>query len=276
MSYENPQIPEGINVGRDNALIEFLRLAAGLAVVIVVLAAILHLGGSALARLIPFETERGWVGERNAPGIAPIASGRGDIESYLQELGDRLAVEMDLPPGMDVRARYVDLDVPNAFASLGGQIAVTRGLYERLPSENALAMVLAHEIAHVRARDPIAGIGGSASMLIVLSLVTGDAMRLSGAFANLVLRGYSRRAETNADERAIEALQGLYGHAGGGDALFETFARFRDERGETEIPSLLSTHPLDADRIARLRQAAAGWDARRQPLLPLRVPAHPD
>jgi len=65
-------------------------MAAGLAVVIVVLAAILHLGGSALARLIPFETERGWVGERNAPGIAPIASGRGDIESYLQELGDRL------------------------------------------------------------------------------------------------------------------------------------------------------------------------------------------
>src|SRR5690606_25694470 len=96
MSYENPQIPEGINVGRDNALLEFLRLVAGFAVVALAIAAVLYFAGGALARLIPFETERGWVGTRNAPGIAPVATGREDIESYLQELGDRLAAEMDL------------------------------------------------------------------------------------------------------------------------------------------------------------------------------------
>ena len=61
---------------------------------------------------------------------------------------------------MKLRVHYVDTAVPNAFAALGGHIAVTRGLYESVQSENALALVLAHEIAHVRARDPIAGIGG--------------------------------------------------------------------------------------------------------------------
>ncbi|HEY0974874.1 MAG TPA: M48 family metallopeptidase [Solimonas sp.] len=269
--YENPQLPDDVNVGRENPLTEFLRLAAGLALLALVIGAALYFGGSQLARLIPFETERDWVGERLAPGSGlPAAPGNAEIRDYLQALTDRLAAQMDLPAGMTLRAHYVDTEIANAFASLGGHIAVTRGLYRRLPSENALSLVIAHEIAHVRARDPIAGIGGSAALLLVMSLVTGDASALSGAFAGVVQRGYSRRAETAADTRAIDALRRHYGHAGGGTAVFKTFAQLRTAHGG-EPPALLSTHPLDAERIARLQQAAAGWDAAAQPLVPLRL-----
>ncbi len=270
MSYENPPLPEDVNVGRDSALIEFVRLAAGLAVVVVAISALLYFAGGWLARQIPFGIEQAWVGEK-APGIR-IADTPDDtgIEAYVQELSERLARQMDLPGGMQLHAHYVDQEVPNAYASLGGHIAVTRGLYQRLDSENALALVLAHEIAHIRARDPIAGLGGSASMLVVLTLLTGDASSLSGAFASVVQRGYSRHAEALADTRAIAALHAVYGHAGGGAAVFETFARYREQHG-VEAPSLLSTHPLDAERIARLRDAAAGWDAQTQPLQVLRI-----
>ncbi len=272
MSYENPQLPHEVNVGREPVLLEFLQLTAGLAVVVVILSATLYFAGGQLARLIPFAQEQAWVGTRFVPGIdtddsaqSPEASA---IRDALQALSTRLSAQMALPPEMTLQLHYLDDDSPNAFASLGGHIAVTSGLYRRLDSENALAMVLAHEIAHIHARDPISGLGGSASMLVALTLLTGNAAHLSGAFATLVQRGYSRRAETAADSAAILALQKLYGHAGGGAAVFETFARYRNEH-LGEAPSLLSTHPLDAERIARLQAAAADWDPQRQPLRPL-------
>lgn len=275
MSYENPPLPEEVNVGRENALLEFLRLAAGLAVLVLLVSALLYFGGSRLARLIPFEMESGWAGERVLGVKAEATTPGGDIGAYLESLTQTLAARMDLPPGMQLRTHYVDLPEPNAFASLGGQIAVTRGLYERMPSENALALVIAHEIAHVRARDPIAGLGGGATMLVVLALVSGNAANLSTAFADVVRRGYSRNAEAAADEAAILALRRVYGHAGGGTAVFETFARYRAEQHGSQGPSLLSTHPLDEARIARLRAAAADWDANSQPLRPLRIaPPH--
>ncbi len=275
MSYENPQLPEEVNVGRENVLLEFLRLAAGLAVFVLLLSALLYFSGGWMARWIPFGMERAWAGER-VLGIRPgsaVPEGHAAIERYLQTLTDALAKHMDLPEGMHPRVHYLDLPEPNAFASLGGQIAVTRGLYERMPSENALALVLAHEIGHIKARDPIAGLGGGATMLVVLALISGNATNLSTAFASVVQRGYSRRAEARADGEAIDALRQVYGHAGGGASVFEAFAHYRQTQKSSEGPSLLATHPLDADRIDRLRQAAADWDTQRQPLIPLRETA---
>ncbi len=271
MSYENPQVPHEVNVARDNPLLEFLRLAAGLALIVVVISALLYFCGSWLSRLIPFEWERSWVGD-SVLGVSSSAQQREhpELEAYLQSLSDSLAAKMDLPAGMQPRVHLVDLPEPNAFASLGGQIAVTRGLYQRMDSENALSLVLAHEIAHVRARDPIGGLGGSASVLLVLAMFSGDAANLSSAFADVVRRGYSRSAEAAADDAAIAALRGVYGHAGGGTSVFEEFALYRERQHYGQGPSLLSTHPLDEERISRLREAA-DWNPVTQPLQPLRI-----
>lgn len=274
MTYENPPLPEDVNVGRENPLFEFLRLAAGLALVMAVIGAVLYVAGGWLARQVPFSVERDWVGEERVIGFGKLpdtGASHAAIESYLKDLAAQLAATMDLPDGMTLRVHYADLPEPNAFASLGGHIVVTRGLYERLPSENALAMVMAHEIAHVRARDPIAGAAGGSLLILTTALLTGDAGGLSGAFAHLIQRGYSRSAETQADIRAIDALRRHYGHAGGGASLFEVLSQYRAGHGG-ELPSLLSTHPLDAERIARLEAAAAGWDPQAQPLRELAVP----
>ena len=57
MNYHNPRIPEGINVARESVPAEFLRLLAGLLLVVVVAALVLHLAGGWLARQIPFALE---------------------------------------------------------------------------------------------------------------------------------------------------------------------------------------------------------------------------
>ncbi len=274
MSYENPQVPHEVNVSRDSVLAEFVRLLAGLGLCVLVLSVLLYMGGGWLARFIPFSTERSWVGDR-VLGIeiedSPPPAQR-QVEAYLQSLADGLASTMDLPAEMQLTVHYAEMDVPNAFAMLGGHIAVTGELYRRMPSENALAMVLAHEIGHVRARDPIAALGGTASIAVVLALLSGEVDGLLQHVSTVVLLGYSRRAESRADEAAVEALKSYYGHAGGGAGVFEMFADYKEELGVT-MPSLLSTHPADADRIERLRAAAANRDARSQPLRPVAVPA---
>ena len=69
---------------------------------------------------------------------------------------------------------YDDDAVVNAFATLGGHIVVYQGLLEAVPDENALAMVLAHEIAHVRHRHPIVGLSRSAALGFALMLLGAD------------------------------------------------------------------------------------------------------
>lgn len=277
MSYENPQVPHDVNVSRESTVVEFLRLAAGVGVVALLLAAVLYLFGGSLARLVPFSMERDWTGDRV---LAPFGGAEATcaealrVEAYLQQLADALAARMDLPPGMQPRVHWADTAVPNAFATLGGHIVVTRGLYERLPSENALAMVVAHEIAHVRARDPLAAVGGSASLAVVLAVLGGSADQLVPHLAHAVQLGYSRRAERRADTAALAAIVARYGHAGGVAAVFEVLQASRGA-GSLAEPTLLSTHPADADRIDRLRRAAAAWDPVRQPLRRVAVPWSP-
>jgi predicted Zn-dependent protease len=274
MTYENPEVPHEVNVSRDNALVEFLRLLAGVGLCVLAIAAVLYLAGGWLARRIPFATERSWVGERVLGiDVAPAAAGeRAEIERYLQTLSDELAATMSLPESMGVRVHYAEAGIPNAFATLGGHIAVTSELYRLMPSENALAMVLAHEIAHVKARDPISALGSGASLALVFALVSGEADGLAPRLASLVQLGYSRGAERRADREAVAALLARYGHAGGGASLFEVLAAQQHPVAGT-LPTFLSTHPADAERIDDLERAAASWDPGRFPLTPVRVTA---
>lgn len=261
MSYENPPVPHEVNVGRENALVEFLRLVAGLSLCAAVVAALLWATGGWLARHIPFSAEASMVGE-TIPGIDLIgprgtAAAPAALDGYLDELAQRLASGMALPEGMRVRVHAVDAEVANAFATLGGHVVVTRGLYARMPSENALAFVLAHEIAHLRERDPISAVGGGASVALTFALLGGDVGGVLPQVGRLVTLGYSRAAETRADEHAIAALLDTYGHARDADAAMRALVEARGPSAIGAPPTLLSTHPADAERIAHLAAAAA-------------------
>lgn len=261
MEFENPPVDHEVNVSRESVPAEFLRLCAGLAIVVLVAATVLYLAGGWLARLVPFSYERDLVGDAvlGVDAFDTAAERTPEMlrqEAFLQQLVDRLAAGMDLPGGMALRVHLADSDVPNAFATLGGHIVVTRGLYRRMPSENALAFVLAHEIAHIRERDPISAVGGAAAVGLTLTLLAGDPDSLAPQMGQLVSLGYSRGMESDADEAALRGLMKTYGHAGGADAAFAALFDYRQDDGLPQVPTLLSTHPADAARLARMREAA--------------------
>lgn len=275
MQFENPQIPEGINVSAGHPLKDFLAIAISLIVVASVAALVLYLAAGQIARRVSFETE-----SRIASRFIKQKSDRSATELALQALADRLTAHMNLPAGMRVHVHYQDAPTINAMATLGGNVFMYRGLLEKLPHENALAMVMAHEIAHVLHRDPVVGAGRGVAMAIALSALTmgvgeGAAGKMISSSAVLTGLTFSREQELAADEAALSAVAREYGHVSGARELFRIFQQLREGRGEP--PKFLTTHPLTADRIARIDALARerGWSTDRptQPMPPALRPA---
>ncbi|UCE59153.1 MAG: M48 family metalloprotease [Phycisphaerales bacterium] len=73
-------------------------------------------------------------------------------EARLERVGEKFLARL---PGQHSKYRYrlLDSDGVNAFSLPGGLVYVTRGLYGRLVSDGLLAAALAHEMAHMVARD---------------------------------------------------------------------------------------------------------------------------
>jgi predicted Zn-dependent protease len=265
MEYHNKLPPEGINITRVHPLKQFLQFAIGALVLVVVLVVILQISGSFLAKRIPFSFETALVSEMENP------FGDGDthpeMTGYLNTLAQRLSAYMSLPEGMTVTVHYDSSDVFNAFATVGGNLFFYKGLLEVIPDENTLAMVMAHEIAHVLHRDPIAAMGGSVASSIALLALTGNSGTAGSLLSNagvLTSVQFTRKMEVEADREALQALYASYGHVHGAAELFMLFSKSRAEAAQTDagwLERFLSTHPLDQDRINNTEQIASdeGW-----------------
>jgi predicted Zn-dependent protease len=258
MRYENPEIAEDVNNSERRPLLSFLTLSAAALGLIVALGAALFFLAERLVPLLPFRYETAVIGES-------FASRRGDrlIEPYLQELAGRLARAQGLPEDMSIHVHYDAGPVVNAFATLGGHVVLYQGLLEAMPDENALAMVMAHEIAHVRHRHPIASLGRSAAFGFVLMLIGADsgAQTVASAISQggtLTMLSFSRSQEEQADATALETVHRAYGHVGGANRFFQ---RMLEQAGSREPPRFLSSHPLTSRRIEALGALAAqrGW-----------------
>jgi predicted Zn-dependent protease len=258
VSYENPEIPEGINDSDRRPVLNFLRLCAVAVALVAAAGATLVLLADRLTPLVPFRYEAAV-----AQGLFPPAGSEGPIEPYLRELTARLERAQSLPEGMTVTVHYNEGEVVNAFATLGGHVVLYQGLLEAMPDENALAMVIAHEIAHVRHRHPIATAGRSVALGFLLMLLGADsgsqivqAALSHGGTATML--SFSRSQEEEADATALETLHRAYGHVAGADAFFRLMLKRAASR---QPPRFLSSHPLTDERIEALGALAAlrGW-----------------
>ena len=252
MDYSNPKIPEGINYSREHPLKEFALLTLGILGSIIVIIVILGIFVDRLANYIPYRYE----------SIIPInkligPTQDGKMATYLQNLADKLAAQMELPKEMKLSVHYVDSNTVNAFATLNGNVVFFRGLLDKLHSENELAMVMAHEIAHIKYRHPIRSMGSGIVIGILLSVagiaVDSDVVSdLVSTSSNLTQLKFSRRHETEADRSAIETVIRVYGHLNGTEDLFEELEK---QQAKHAPPEFFNTHPDTDNRIQMIHQA---------------------
>jgi Zn-dependent protease with chaperone function len=272
---ENRVLDETVNYSTEHPLREFAWLALGALGTVALLTALVGFFAGAIAARLPFSTENEF-----AAGITkhweeqPRDAQADAARQALREIAAKLVPVMNLPPGMRVNVHYSPDDVANAFATLGGNVVFYRGLLVKFDSEDAVATVLAHEIAHAKLRHPASSLGRGIAVGLTLSLLStgmgegaaGGALQTAGT---LPLLKYSRDQESAADAEALAAVARVYGHLGGAQ---ETFAVLSKISGAGAGPAFLQTHPLTADRLAEIRRTAQarGWtsDGARTPLPP--------
>lgn len=188
------------------------------------------------------------------------------ISLYLQEIKKRLEAVTSLP--FPITLTVLQSQTVNAFATIGGYIYLTTGLIGFSDSEEELAGVLAHEMAHITRRhiakrlekEKYINIAMLATMLAGI-LVGGDqkakeAIIVGGQAAGQALSlKYSREDEDDAD-RTGAVFADRAGYNAGGVAAF--LKKLRIFGRETIIPQYLLTHPYHEERIVKIENEWSG------------------
>jgi predicted Zn-dependent protease len=94
-----------------------------------------------------------------------------ELVAYVTAIGSKLTAVSERPEG-PWKFMIADAAEPNAFALPGGYVYVTRGLLALVNSEDELAGVIGHEIAHVTARHASKRMG-AAVLTAPVSIATG-------------------------------------------------------------------------------------------------------
>jgi len=202
------------------------------------------------------------------------------ITDYINTLGQALVKHGPRPrTHKGYHFAVLNSDEPNAFACPGGIILVTRGLIRICGSEDALAAVLAHEIAHVSHQDGIHAISQARWTQVLTTLGTETAKQYGGVggqlvqlfegsiddvFKTLVVNGYSRTAEEKADRTAIDILKKAGFRP---DALCSVLSKMAGR--EKSGAGIFRTHPPAAGRLAHLKdvpRAGAGKSEKQRAL----------
>jgi Zn-dependent protease with chaperone function len=267
--FNNPLIPEGINTSKSSPLFTFLKLFAAISLLLFFSAWVLGKAGRYIALQIPFEQELrlSEVYEDEVPEVSVEP-----LQNYLNQIKNRLEPAMNLPPGMSVKVHYVAEDTENAYAMLGGHIFLYRGLLKRLPNENSLAMLLGHEMAHVKHRDPISSLGQNLAIGSGIKLLLGYSdVRLLGNSGLYTELHFSRKMEAASDHEGILAVAKMYGHVAGAIDLYRTLHEISYDNDVESESAFFSTHPLDQQRIDTLSDLInqQGWSVAKDKIVPL-------
>lgn len=219
------------------------------------------------------------VDERTAP----------DLFSMVRELAGNAGLPMP-------KVYVIETEQPNAFATgrspEHGAVAVSRGLLDRL-SQEEVAAVVAHELAHIRSRDTLvmtvtATIAGAIGMLANFAFFfRGDrnnplgfigvlaTVILAPLAAGIVQMAISRTREYEADRDGAEICKNPLWLASALDKIARHAGQIVNHRAESAkstahmfiinpltgqtMDSLFSTHPATENRIAALQDLHREW-----------------
>ncbi len=187
------------------------------------------------------------------------------IVDYVNKVGNRIVDGLE-EPLFNYRFHVIKVDSYNAFAIPAGYIFINSGLLAAMDSEEELAGILAHEIAHVNARHISqkierskkigwATMAGMAAGILIGAAGGGDAAQAvtSGSQAAGVAAelSYSRDNEIQADQLGLIYLTNA-GYSAEG--LLKILRKMRTKQWyDTEqVPTYMRTHPAIDDRIVYL------------------------
>lgn len=198
------------------------------------------------------------------------------LNTYVNDVGQTVAKK-------STRARaykgyhfaVLESSTPNSFACPGGIIFVTKGMVKNCGNEDQLAAVLAHEVGHVANRDGISSIKQSRWTGVATTAGAEAARQYGGTvgqivarfegsvddvFKTVVVNGYSRSAEQNADRAGVEMLK----RSGYNPAAMVAILTSMSSRGGSG--GILGSHPTVTDRIDSIKAIAQPENTQMEPV----------
>jgi len=190
-----------------------------------------------------------------------------NLTTYLNKICAAITINSSQP---DIYNGYhvalLDTDEINAFATSGGHIFVTRGIVSTADTEDGLAGIVAHEVAHIQLKHGINAIKNSRktqAWLVTGTAISGvaggtDVKQLTDALNDsfsefvqtLVSNGYSKSQEFDADTKAIALMAGAgYNPAGLTKMLMSLGHYQKPDSGFGK------THPSPEERIANAQKS---------------------
>jgi len=167
-----------------------------------------------------------------------------------------------LPPAARWEFAIIDDKSPNAFAMPGGKIGFHTGMFAFAPTDDDIAVIMGHEVAHVICRHGSERISQTMGVAIAAAIADeatrdssaktrGTWMAAVGIGAQYgILLPFSRGHESESDRLGLIFMARAGYNPEAAPAFWTRFGK----AGGGKPPEFLSTHPSDSTRVAQLRQ----------------------
>ncbi len=216
------------------------------------------------------------IGQRAHPFLVSAYGGEyknGRVARMTRAIVNRLEAQTQ-KSDLQYQVTILNSPVVNAFALPGGYIYVTRGLLALASTEDELANVIAHEMAHVLARHAIERERATRSTLAQsrsLGALVGNRAASEAVLRNAkgYLAKFSRQQEYEADTIGLRlAAQAGYSPLASA-AILSTMAKQSElnarrffAEGDPAQVDFLSGHPAPPDRIAAIISQARNYSVK--------------
>ncbi|MGA1337592.1 MAG: M48 family metallopeptidase [Opitutales bacterium] len=167
-----------------------------------------------------------------------------------------------LPPSSRWEFAVIDDKSPNAFAMPGGKIGFNAGMFAFAPTDDDIAVILGHEVAHVICRHGSERVSQAMGVAIAAAVADeatknssaktrGTWMAAVGVGAQYgILLPFSRSHESESDRLGLIFMARAGYDPEAAPAFWTRFSK----AGGSKPPEFLSTHPADSTRVNQLRR----------------------
>ena len=183
----------------------------------------------------------------------PLTSSAAE-KAYVYCVSRAIIAQLDDPyNSMDWEIEVFDNEMVNAFAMAGGKIGVFNGIFAVATTQDQLAAVIGHEVAHVTEEHSLARANQE---LITGNIVNIGSAAVGGNLGQMISMGadiglflpYGRAQESEADVVGLEFMAG----AGFDPRASVQLWKNMDAANSGAPPQFLSTHPSADNRIGDL------------------------
>ncbi|MFM1969075.1 MAG: hypothetical protein RL152_452 [Bacteroidota bacterium] len=182
------------------------------------------------------------------------------IVEPIQQMVSNMCSDNNIAPS-SINVHVVENKEINAFAMPGRHLVVHTGLIEFADTQEEIAGVIAHEIAHIESGHVVKKLGKEIGLSILMNLTLGDigGEVVRNALSTITSTAYDRSLEKEADLKAVDYMVS----AKMNPTFLASFLEKLDKQAQTpEVLQWVSTHPDSKERVRYIKEKIASINAK--------------